>query len=191
MGAGFVGRQGLYQSFRIERGPQDEKRAVGPEGLDSNDDMRNITISVKNFADIKMVFLAFNKPALIAVVPAFEVERSGIRSLGARMGDHAQIRQPAESQFQVSQDLRQMLGVGQLIIRDFIHGESQGIQPLLQKKGHRPPGVGSQPFGAQYQLRIHGFLKQPVMNNGDHQQGHQGGDHQHKRYRSPRSYDNP
>ena len=89
MRAGFVGSQGLYQPIRIERGPQDEKRAVGTEGLDRNDDVRNITISAKNFADIKMVFLAFNKPALIAVVPALEVERSGIRRLVTRMGNHA------------------------------------------------------------------------------------------------------
>jgi hypothetical protein len=34
-----------------------------------------------------------------------------------------------------------MVGIGQPIITDFIDGESQGVQPLLEKKGYCSLGV--------------------------------------------------
>ena len=103
--------------------------------------MGDIPISAKNFTHIKIVLLAFNKPALVAVIPAPKVVRPGIGKLFTRVVDNAQIRQTAESLFQVPQDLLEMIGVGQPIITDFIYGESQGVQPFLKKEGYRSSGV--------------------------------------------------
>ena len=92
MFAGFIRRQCLYQPFRFQRGAQDELGAVGSERFDGNDNMGKVAISAKYFTDINIVFLALNKPSLLAVVSTLQFKRPGIGNLNARMGNYAKIR---------------------------------------------------------------------------------------------------